>query len=396
MKILVLAPQPFFEQRGTPIAVRELLAVLSQQGYSLDVLTYHQGQNISLPDCRIHRLPRLPGIRDIRPGLTSKKLICDAVMVFKLIRMLRRQQWDIIHAVEESVFMALAAKLLFGVPYVYDMDSSLPNQIVEKLGVLVPCRWLFRLFERLAIRHSVGVITVCRSLEEIATAHGPRVPVVRVEDTSLLTIVDPRPKLEEEVFSADGLLIMYVGNLEKYQGIDLLLDAFVHVYHRNPHARLVVVGGNDREVESYGLRVSRYEVADRCFFLGPRPVEHLAEYLSAADILVSPRISGNNTPMKVYSYLASGTPVVATRLTTHTQVLTDDVAVLVDPDPLSMAHGIETLLENPSFAKQLGREAQEVVRRVYSSEVLRGKLTMFYEEISESIVKPSIETSMRR
>ena len=60
VRILVLAPQPFFQNRGTPIATRRLLSLLALEGYQLDLLTYPEGESIELPNCQIHRVPRLP------------------------------------------------------------------------------------------------------------------------------------------------------------------------------------------------------------------------------------------------------------------------------------------------------------------------------------------------
>ena len=63
-------------------------------------------------------------------------------------------------------------------------------------------------------------------------------------------------------------------------------------------------------------------------------------------MLVSPRVSGTNTPLKIYSFLKTGKPLVATRLWTHTQVLTSERAVLADPDPESFAAGISLALSH--------------------------------------------------
>ena len=83
---------------------------------------------------------------------------------------------------------------------------------------------------------------------------------------------------------------------------------------------------------------------EKVFFTGQVPPSRVPFYVDLADGLASPRTSGTNTPLKVYSFLKSGKPFVATRLWTHTQVLNEEIAVLADPDPESFAHGIETAL----------------------------------------------------
>ena len=388
MKLLVLAPQPFFENRGTPIATLKMLHVLSAEGHQIDLLTYHEGMPIAVPNCDHLRIPNLPLVRKVPPGFSVRKLICDVFMALRLFQLCRRNRYDVIHAVEESVFMALVVKFFTGVPYIYDMDSSLPLQIVDQLPVLKPVAGILRWFEGLAVRNSSGVVAVCQALEDVATSHCDAVPIVRIEDASLLTDEaqnQPANHQPAELSDLDGRILMYVGNLQGYQGIDLLLDAFTHVYHRREDVRLVVVGGSAEHIARYQAVARQYNIADRTHFLGPRPVEQLGDYLSRADILVSPRTLGSNTPMKIFSYMESGTPLVATNLSMHTQVLDDNVAVLVRPTPLEMAAGIVRLLDQPNECHLLAMAAQARIHAQFRADLLDGKLTEFYQELAETL-----------
>lgn len=93
-------------------------------------------------------------------------------------------------------------------------------------------------------------------------------------------------------------------------------------------------------------------------FLGAQPVALLsAVYLAQADILVSPRSKGSNTPMKLYSYLASGKPILATNLWTHTQVLTAASAVLTEPRPRASPMVCCTSPPMPPYAANSARQA---------------------------------------
>ena len=74
-------------------------------------------------------------------------------------------------------------------------------------------------------------------------------------------------------------------------------------------------------------------------FTGERPASEIPDLLAAADVLVSPRSRGTNTPLKIYQYLRSGRVIVATRLLTHTQVLDDGVAILTDATPAASPAG---------------------------------------------------------
>ncbi len=385
MKILLLAPHPFYQVRGTPIAVRTVLEFLSERGDSVDVLTYAEGIDIDVPNCRVHRIRRLPGVRNIRAGFSFKKVLCDGLMVGACIRLVRRNKYDLIHAVEEAAFIAAAVGRVTGIPYVYDMDSSLPEQLIEAypaLGFALPA---FQRMESVAIRRSIGVLTVCAALEDVARAHDPAKPIGRVEDTTLLSDGSNDGRGQTLPGTDGGPVAMYVGNLEHYQGIDLLLEGFRHTLGTVPDARLVIIGGRDPDIALYRARAERLGIVGSVMFLGPRPITQLTGLLEQADVLVSPRLKGLNTPMKIYSYLDSGSAVLATRLRTHTQVLNDELAYLVDPEPLALGRGLAELMTDPQLRDRLATNAKEYVQREHTPEAARRKLTAFYTTMEDQV-----------
>jgi len=388
VRILVLAPHPFFQARGTPMAVKTILEFLTARGHEIDLLTFHEGENVEIANCRIHRIARPFWIRNIRPGFSIKKVVCDAFMFAKCLRMMRTNRYDLIHAVEESAFIAAAMQSISGTPYVYDMDSSLAEQLVDAYPGLQFAFSALRRCEALAVRQSLGVLTVCAALEDVAHGHAPGTPVGRVEDTTLLAPAGSHsgngqsadPPLPAAVGSQSPV-VMYVGNLEHYQGIGLLIDGFQHTLARVPAAHLVIVGGLDDDIERYRRRAQHLGIATRVHFLGPRPVASLDGLLKRADVLVSPRLKGLNTPMKIYSYLDSGTAVLATRLRTHTQVLDDRTAYLVAPEPQALGEGLVHLLSDPGLRSRLATEAKAYVQQEFTPEAAHRKLTSFYTMI---------------
>lgn len=388
MNILVLAPHPFFQHRGTPIAVRLMLEVLAAEGHRIDVLTYHEGEDISVPGVEVHRIPVIPFVKRIRPGPSWKKMVCDLVMIPAMWRLMNQRDYHLIHAVEEAAYMAMLARALSGIPFVYDMDSSLVQQVADKYALPGPLKAALDYMEQSAVRKSCAVVAVCRSLEELALAVDASKPVLRLEDISLL---DVAPETGEPLEIADGdgrPVVMYVGNLERYQGLDLLLDGFALALQRVPEAFLVVIGGEEGDILEYKAVCRRLGIADSVRFVGPKPVSQLGWYLRQADILASPRLMGQNTPMKIYSYLDSGRPIIATRLSTHTQVLDDEVSLLVEPDREAMAAGLVRLLTDPALREALGSRARERARREFSYERYRAKLTGFYRLLERRLQGP--------
>ncbi|MCI5158656.1 MAG: glycosyltransferase, partial [Candidatus Electrothrix sp. AUS1_2] len=175
-----------------------------------------------------------------------------------------------------------------------------------------------------------------------------------------------------------GRVLMYVGNMQAYQGVELMIQAFARIAPAYPQAVLVLVGGSPEDIKEQRHRAQALGTGNQVIFAGPAPVEALGRVLTYADILVSPRIKGDNTPMKLYSYLLSGKPVLATRLSTHTQVVSEEQALLVDPAVDAMTEGMAQLLRSPELRTQLGAAGRRLAEEQYSPSAFQERLTRFY------------------
>jgi len=397
MRILLLAPHPFYQERGTPIAVNLLLQALSGLGHQVDVLTYHEGSEVTYPGVTLHRIRRPPGVRNIPPGPSVKKILCDAVMVGHALRLARENRYDLVHAVEESVYMAQRIRRRVGTPYLYDMDSAMARQIAEKFPYFGFMRPLLEKFERAAARDALAVVPVCEALADVARGYGAQ-KVFLLHDISLLQPATEPDRVAVRALippAPDAVTFMYVGNLESYQGIDLLLDGFAKAsappssIHRDadgaapsknaePSMRLIVVGGRADDVRRYQARAATLGLDRTVSFLGPQPVGLLAALFETADVLVSPRVKGNNTPMKLYSYLASGRAVLATDLPTHTQALDPETACLAAPEPIAFAAALRRLAGDPGLRATLGARAAVVARERHSREAFAREAAALY------------------
>ncbi len=147
----------------------------------------------------------------------------------------------------------------------------------------------------------------------------------------------------------------------------------------------MVIGGSEPDVAHYTRRAAQLRIGDNVHFLGSRPVEELGSYLQQADVLVSPRSQGLNTPMKIYSYLDSGVALLATRLPTHTQVLDEEIAWLVDPEPAPFGQGLLQLLGDADLRAGLAAHARERVQREFSPDSFRRKVNAFYDSIERKL-----------
>jgi len=380
VRVLLLAPQPFFVERGTPIATRMLAETLCAAGHEVDLLTYHEGEPVAFPGLRLLRIPRLPLVRGVGIGFSWKKLACDAALVVSFLRLARPGRYHVVHAGEETVFPAALFARRRGAALVYDMDSDLTDQLLARHALLRPLRGLFTALERWALGRADLTLAVCERLAAKARALAPGARVRVLEDPALTGACDG-PAEDLRAHARPGhALALYVGNLEPYQGVDLLLEALALAGGDLP-LTLAVVGGAPADVERYRARAAALGLAARVRFLGPRPVAALGGLLAQADILVSPRVQGENTPMKVYSYLASGRCTLATDIASHTQALDESCALLAPPEPAALAAALRRLAADPALRESLGRAGARRASERYSPEAYRAKLLAAYAEL---------------
>jgi glycosyltransferase involved in cell wall biosynthesis len=378
MRILMIAPEPFFEPRGTPFSEYHRIRALIELGHTVDLVTYPFGRDIEMPGLRIFRAVRPPLVKHVRIGPSLAKVPLDLFLAVTCLRRALAGQYDAVHSHEEGAIIGILLAGLLGIPHLYDMHSSLPQQLTNfdfsRSRVL---RWTFEALERLVIRRSKVVIVICQNLVDTVRAAHAQVPVVLIENapgSGEVVQTGDRTQLRSDIgLGAATPVVLYTGTFEAYQGLDLLFVAFAHVVRERPDARLVLAGGTPEQVDAARRQARGAGIEAETVFVGQRPAEEIPAYLEAADVLVSPRSSGTNTPLKIYQYLRSGRPIVATRLLTHTQVLDDDISMLTEPTPDAYAQGVLDLLRDPVRAEALGRRARELAETKYSYDAYLGR-----------------------
>lgn len=361
-RVLVVAPQPFYEDRGTPIAIRHVLEALSASGYSVDLLTFAAGSDVTLPGLKIIRVGGLFGIRHIPIGFSLRKLLLDIVLCFALLGRLRREDYRCVHAVEEAVFPALIIGRMRGLPVIYDMQSCLPDQLREHplFGLGFVQRWLLKC-ERWALRNAAVVVGSAGLAPYVARA----VPTAPMHEWNFPGQTNHASAEEITARRAacgipDGApVILYSGNFARYQGVNWLVEAITEVLRVVPGAVFVLVGAEEGGMPA-DLRDAVDRVPKSALRIIPRqPRDALPSFIAMADILVSPRAGGDNLPLKVFDYIAAGKAIVATDYPIHRTILNDERAVLVSPNAEAMAEGIVRLLQDPALADQLGAAARD-------------------------------------
>ena len=373
MRILMIAPEPFFEPRGTPFSEYHRIRALLELGHTVDLVTYPFGKDVTMPGLRVFRCARPPFMHGIGIGPSWKKVPLDLALLATACRRAMAEKYDAIHSHEEGSFFGVVIAGLLGVPHLYDMHSSLPQQLTNfaysKSRLLTG---VFGWMERFVVRRSRVVIVICPQLEEVVRGIDTGVPSVLIENapgSGDVPTAGTGAAIRVSLGLAPGVpLVLYTGTFEAYQGLDLLFASMKHVLAARPDARLVLAGGRPEQIEMARKQAADAGIAGATIFAGQRPAEEIPAYLDAADVLVSPRSLGTNTPLKIYQYLRSGRAIVATRLLTHTQVLNDDVAFLSEATPDAFGAGILQAISDPARARAVGDRARHLAETKYSYE----------------------------
>jgi glycosyltransferase involved in cell wall biosynthesis len=273
-----------------------------------------------------------------------------------MLRRLRAERYDYrcIHAVEEAAFPAIRIGQQHNIPVIYDMQSSMAEQLTKHVvfrSSAVQKR--LRLLERWLIANANLVICSAGLEPQVRAIH----PNAVVREWCFPSAIVPvssaqRDSTRQELGIQPGTrVVLYAGNAEPYQGLSRIFGAMPKVLAEAPDTVFVLVGASSD-------RAQKVDAGGHLVLVPRRPKEMMPPYLAIADVLVAPRDPIGNLPLKLFDYMASGKPIVATDCETHRTVLNEDRALLVDPSADGFAGGILQLLRDRSVAERLGSGAR--------------------------------------
>ena len=395
MKVLVVAPQPFLTPRGTPLSVYYRTMVMAEHGATIDLLAYGEGEDVDIPGVNLIRIPRMSWVGPVAVGPSWKKLFLDVVMFVWTVGLLARHRYDAVHAHEESVFWCRFLKPFFRFRLIYDMHSSLPQQLsnfqFSKSRTLLAT---FRALEHTCLRTADAVITICPDLRDYALRTGvaPEKHLLIensiFEDVRLRRLNGAAPDAAAPAVAQNPPvdtarpIILYAGTFEHYQGVDVLIRAFAVVVAQRTDAQLLLVGGTPQQVAHAASMVAELGLGDSVYLTGRLSKNAAMRYTRLANVLVSPRLDGTNTPLKIYEQMASGKPLVATRIWSHTQVLNEAICILVEPGPEALAQGLLQAINDPDGARQVAARARVLYEQQYARPVYEQKIRRLLEIVS--------------
>jgi glycosyltransferase involved in cell wall biosynthesis len=366
-RILVVTPQPFYQDRGTPIALSHTCRALGQLGYEVDLLAFPIGQDTVIPGTRIHRCANPLRIRAVPIGFSARKALLDMTLARSFWRLLRTRGYGAVHAVEEAAYLAALLCPRLNTPFVYDMASAIPVELRRhKVLGTAPAQRAIGALEQLALRRasqivcSIGLADYVRELApEAALTEWRFPPLIDAADEAAV-----RRLRGELSIPPDAHVVAYTGNFAAYQRLDLLFEGFTRALAVDPKLTLVCVGAN-AEARAAALAQFESHARARVRILAPESRDRMPGYLAMADCLVSLRPSSDNLPLKVLDYMAAGKPIVATRGRAHEPVLNDERAFLCEPRVESVKEAILEVFGSPQRASAVARAARAHALQYY-------------------------------
>jgi glycosyltransferase involved in cell wall biosynthesis len=235
-----------------------------------------------------------------------------------------------------------------------------------------------------------AVITVGPDLERYVKSVGSNIRVVMIENIALhayKTQIQAKNVAQlKDTLNLEGRLpIVYTGTYERYQGLDMALDCVDIVAKQYPNVIFIFVGAKNQQAREWTELAREMNLQDHVLFLDVVSPEESMVYLAYGSVLISPRLDGTSTPLKIYSYLHAEKPIVATSITAHTQVLTEDTAILVEANKEAFAEGILRALSNPELSEQLGKNAHQFAREKFSHKDYITKVDQIYKSLMPAL-----------
>jgi glycosyltransferase involved in cell wall biosynthesis len=354
----MLAPTPYFADRGCHVRIYEEARTLRQEGHDVRIVTYHLGRD--MPGIPTLRIPRIPWYSRLEAGPSLHKLYLDALLFFKAAMLIPEFRPDLIHAhLHEGAFIGYFLKKLSGVPLLFDYQGSLTGECIDHgfFGATSRMASVFRRIEQMINGFTDRIITSASSgtADLINTWNVPALKVSPLIDAVDTAIFAPRPQQAgREVLGipSDALVVAYLGLMNSYQGMDLLLDSIELIKSGGQKILFLIMGFPD---ERYRIAAQQRGLTDMIRFTGKVDYKEAPLLLSAADFAITPKLSPTEANGKIFNYMACGLPVIAFDTAINREILGDTGVYVTYGDGRDLAAKITSLSNDRPSIQQLSQ-----------------------------------------
>jgi glycosyltransferase involved in cell wall biosynthesis len=414
--ILMIAPTSFFADYGSHVRILEEARILQKLGNRITLCTYHSGQDVD--DLTIERTAGIPWRKGYEIGSSWHKIAFDALLWVKCAKLVRRLRPDVIHAfLHEGALIGYLLGLLGGVlspskggvlsgstdlvqvpskggvPLVFDFQGSLTSEMIDHKFLQpdsLSHRLLYRLEEIITHLPQALIANSHHAAELLVSQFGCDrrkihiVPDCVDSDRFRPGVIggEERLALKARLGIPTGCkVVVYLGLLAEYQGLDLLLQAAVHLLKACSDVHFLIMGFPN--VEHYRKMAGRLGLAEHVTFTGRIPYEEAPSYLALGDVAVAPKISATEGSGKLLNYMAMGLPVVAFDTPVSREYLGKQGVYVPLKDTLALAEALEALLDDPSRSIALAQQLRERAIHYYLWPEAGEKILQVYQEVCQ-------------
>jgi glycosyltransferase involved in cell wall biosynthesis len=375
----MVAASPFPYPQGSQVLISQLAAGLQRRGHEVQVVSYHCGVGQSPKGVAIHRIRALPGLGLVKARPSWRKPFLDLLLARKLLHLVRRWQPDVMHTHNfEGLLAALYVRRRTGTPTIYHVHNAMGLELHtyfrSRLG-----QWTGKLVGRWVDANLPKRADYCIVLHDGAVGYFQERAVdhLRVIPPG----IDFEPGKAATIRQRWGgePIVLYSGNLDGYQDLDLLLQVFQLVLDARPEAKLVF--SVNSEPGKWQTKTEALGIGKQVYFVHTQGFATARDWLAAADVAVCPRTVCLGFPIKLLNYMAAGKAIVASEGSACGLRHMEEGWIVNNGDVTGMAAAIVKLLDDPALARRLGDSARQTAEREYTWD----KIVLAIEEIYEHI-----------
>jgi glycosyltransferase involved in cell wall biosynthesis len=391
----MLAPTPYFADRGCHVRIYEEARTLRNLGHDVRIVTYHLGRDMG--EIPTFRIPAIPWYKKLSAGPSWHKPYLDILLFFKALKVAKSFEPDILHAhLHEGALLGIFLKKILKIPLLFDFQGSLTAEIIDH-GFISGKSLLFRVFHGLEkfINRSADFIITSSGRSTTDLQKNGDIDATRVRclmdgvDCNEFRAYAGEEARRELKLPANEPVAVFLGVLNSYQGVDILLEVVRALKEKDLALHFLIMGFPE---EKYRRIADEMGLSDRITFTGRIDYSRAAFYLSAGDVALSPKISLTEANGKLFNYMACGLPTVAFDTPINREILGDAGVYAKYADAGDFAAGLEALILSRERRLELGKSVRELAVRDHSWKARGRALEEIYREITED-QNPALFTS---
>lgn len=369
IKVLHIAPTPFFSDRGCHIRVQGVVNATKSHNVDGVVCTYHHGREVS--GVRTERIRSIRGYENTKAGPDSFKYFADLKLLLLACKLMSRERPNVIHAhLHEGILVGWLVKILFfwrRIPLFADIQGGLVGEL-DSFDYFAGRRWLRKVFQsieylivRMPSQLMCSSIAALETLRDQIHVSSDRLQLLADRiDVNTFESVDPVTRADINI-PENKVVIVYSGSLLPSKGLHELHQIMQALLRQHDDVHFLIIGYPSDETE---LFLTQNKLRGRCSVIGRVPYEELPGYLKIADIGVDPKNSdAGEGSGKIVNYMAAKLSVLCFDTDNNRELLGADAEFVTRGDVDAMVQCLASLADDESLRLRLGEANHERVQQ---------------------------------